>query len=69
MLIVFAVCGLVIIFAYEIRQRLTVEHFTQLDNETHRLNEKIKKLEEQVRDMKKKQEAEAQKGFKFPFLK
>lgn len=65
MTIIFAVCGLAIVFAYEIRHRLVTEQLAHLDNETHRLDLEIKKLKE---DLAKKQDIETKKGFKLPFF-
>ena len=65
MLIIFAICVLTILFTFELRHRMTVEHLAHLDEETHRLNAEIKELREEVA---KKQDAETKKGVKLPFF-
>ncbi|MBI5874128.1 MAG: hypothetical protein HZB36_08360 [Candidatus Omnitrophica bacterium] len=65
MLIVIVIAILAIIFAYELRHRMTAEQLTYLNRETRRLDLEVKKLKE---DFEKKQEAETKKGFKLPFF-
>ncbi len=65
MLIVVAICGLAIAFAFEIRFRMISERLNQLENDTHKLIEDNKKISE---ELKKKQDAEVKKGFKWPFI-
>ena len=65
MTIVIGICGLAIIFAYEIRYRVILERLTNLDNETYRLDEEVRKLKD---DLAKKQDIETKKGFKLPFF-
>lgn len=65
MLLIVVLCGLAILFAYEIRHRMTNDRINFLENEAHRLNEEVKKIHE---ELKKKQDVEIKKGFKFPFL-
>ena len=52
-------------FAYEIRHRMVTLQLNELNNETHRLGQEVKRLKE---ELTKKQDAEAKKGFKLPFL-
>lgn len=65
MALLITICGLVIVFAFEIRHRMVTEQLAYLDREMHRLAEEIKALQE---ENKKKAEAEVKKGFKFPFM-
>ena len=72
MAIIIAMCGLAIVFAYEIRYRVVTEHLLQLDNEAHGLRQEVKKLTDEIKNLKeevaKKQDADTKKGFKFPFF-
>lgn len=58
------ICGLVIIFGFEMRHRLITEQLACLDNETHALKDEIKKIKE---DLKKERDAELKKSLKSPF--
>jgi cell division protein FtsL len=65
MSIIFVICALAIVFAYEIRHRMLNEQINYLNTETQRLDQEVKKLKE---DLVKKQDIEVKKSFKFPFL-
>ncbi len=66
MSIVIAICGLVVVFGYEIRHRMVSEQLLYLDKETHRLDLEIKQLKEEL--AKKQNIEQPKKGFKFPFF-
>jgi hypothetical protein len=63
--IIIAICGLAIVFSYELRHRIIAERLTNLESETHKLSEEVKRLDE---ELKKKQDTETKKGFKLPFM-
>ena len=68
MLIVFTVCGLLVLLGLEMRHRLFVSQLNQMDNEIHRLDAEVVKLKEEFKEeLKKKQDAETKKGFKLPW--